>query len=172
MPAERVINTVNEGPMVATSSLSKERSGAGAGVTLLGSSRRPSPSWCVSSLSTECRPPSATTCARQSGDRSPMCRSMVWFQHSFNPTSCMAQVTWVTQRYQRSCSAKSTWRCMNTACPCRDTTACEPKTTGKARDDGWWQDAFLYARAFTIAGGSNEVLRNVIAERALGLPKG
>lgn len=38
-------------------------------------------------------------------------------------------------------------------------------------DHGWWQDAFLYARAWTIAGGANEVLKNVIAERALGMPR-
>ena len=37
--------------------------------------------------------------------------------------------------------------------------------------DGWWQDAFMYARAFTIAGGANEVLRNIVAERALGMPR-
>ncbi|MFT4265258.1 MAG: acyl-CoA dehydrogenase family protein [Nocardioides sp.] len=36
---------------------------------------------------------------------------------------------------------------------------------------GWWQDAWLYARAYTIAGGANEVLKTVVAERALGLPK-
>jgi alkylation response protein AidB-like acyl-CoA dehydrogenase len=40
-----------------------------------------------------------------------------------------------------------------------------------ATADGWWQDAFLYARAYTIAGGANEILRTQVAERGLGLPR-
>jgi alkylation response protein AidB-like acyl-CoA dehydrogenase len=40
-----------------------------------------------------------------------------------------------------------------------------------AFDDGRWQDVFLYARGGTIGGGSNEIMRNLIAERGLGLPR-
>ena len=36
-------------------------------------------------------------------------------------------------------------------------------------EDGRWLDAFLYARAWTIAGGSNEIMRK-LTERGLGLP--
>ncbi len=37
--------------------------------------------------------------------------------------------------------------------------------------DGRWQHAFLRARANSIEGGTTEILKNIIAERVLGLPK-
>jgi alkylation response protein AidB-like acyl-CoA dehydrogenase len=39
------------------------------------------------------------------------------------------------------------------------------------RDGGHWQEAFLWARGFTISAGSNEIMRNVIAENGLRLPR-
>ncbi len=41
---------------------------------------------------------------------------------------------------------------------------------GLAPMKGWFQDAFLYAPASRIAGGTDEILRNIIAERVLELP--
>jgi alkylation response protein AidB-like acyl-CoA dehydrogenase len=40
-----------------------------------------------------------------------------------------------------------------------------------AVDGGRWQHAFLRARANSIEGGTTEILKNIIAERILGLPK-
>jgi len=37
---------------------------------------------------------------------------------------------------------------------------------------GRWQDDFLYARTFTVAGGASELMRDLIAERTLGMPRG
>ena len=36
--------------------------------------------------------------------------------------------------------------------------------------DAWFQEALLYAPGMRIAGGSDEILRNIIAERVLGMP--
>jgi alkylation response protein AidB-like acyl-CoA dehydrogenase len=37
--------------------------------------------------------------------------------------------------------------------------------------NAWFQEALLYSPGSRIAGGSDEILRNIIAERVLGLPQ-
>ncbi len=45
------------------------------------------------------------------------------------------------------------------------------KHSPHAIDDGHWAHLFLYSRGRTIAAGSSEIQRNIIAERVLGLPR-
>ena len=43
--------------------------------------------------------------------------------------------------------------------------------TDLAPDNGRWAYQFLYDRSMTIAGGTSEVQRNIVAQRVLGLPR-
>jgi len=41
----------------------------------------------------------------------------------------------------------------------------------RAVDRGEWQERYLYSRSVTISSGTSEVLRTLIAQQALGLPR-
>lgn len=47
-----------------------------------------------------------------------------------------------------------------------------PESPDHSDDVGQWMKHFLRARANSIEGGTSEILRNIIAERVLGMPKG
>ena len=43
--------------------------------------------------------------------------------------------------------------------------------SGHSVDDGRWQQRMLWSRCASIAGGTSEIQRNIIAQRILGLPR-
>jgi alkylation response protein AidB-like acyl-CoA dehydrogenase len=45
------------------------------------------------------------------------------------------------------------------------------EATASEGDDAAWSASFLFNRCLTIAGGTSDIQRNVIAERLLGLPR-
>jgi alkylation response protein AidB-like acyl-CoA dehydrogenase len=53
-----------------------------------------------------------------------------------------------------------------------DVTGADATLAGPGYDLTDAQRLFLFTRAETIFGGSNEIQRNIVAERGLGLPRG
>ena len=41
----------------------------------------------------------------------------------------------------------------------------------RALDPTDWQERWMYGRSVTISSGTSEIMRNVLAQRALGLPR-
>jgi alkylation response protein AidB-like acyl-CoA dehydrogenase len=52
-----------------------------------------------------------------------------------------------------------------------DISGAESLTVDGTYDIDRWQSLFLFSRADTLYGGSDEIQRNILAERVLGLPK-
>jgi alkylation response protein AidB-like acyl-CoA dehydrogenase len=46
-----------------------------------------------------------------------------------------------------------------------------PQTAAQHATLGHWLDGFLFAQAGTIYAGTNEIQRNIVAERMLGMPR-
>lgn len=52
-----------------------------------------------------------------------------------------------------------------------DAQYAEPILMGGGNETGNWMQDYLYSWAWTISGGTSEIQRNIIAEKALGLPR-
>jgi alkylation response protein AidB-like acyl-CoA dehydrogenase len=49
--------------------------------------------------------------------------------------------------------------------------AIEHAEPGSADEDGFWNETYLYARAASVYGGTQQIQRDIIADRVLALPK-
>lgn len=171
VPADRVIGEINDGWRVASASLSRERSGVGARAVELHAQLDD-----LFSLARQRgaggRPALADSATRQRLGR------LAALVHVTDVMSKCVQSRIVsgTEDAADGPLAKVFYSEVNLALAelgvaLQGIDGMAVEGDGQAYADGWWQDAFLYARAYTIAGGANEVLKTVVAERALGLPR-
>jgi alkylation response protein AidB-like acyl-CoA dehydrogenase len=171
IPADRVIGQVNDGWRVANASLGHERSAAGSrGVELL--AQLDDLVDLARQVSVDGRPALADSAVRQRLGRLAArvyvtdMMSKVVPSRIVNGTEDAADAPLAKVFYSETNLAAAQ---LGLELQGVDGLAVEGDEWAYA--NGWWQDAFLYSRAFTIAGGANEVLKTVVAERALGLPR-
>jgi alkylation response protein AidB-like acyl-CoA dehydrogenase len=171
IPADRVIGEVDGGWRVASASLGHERSGVGARAVELYAQLED-----LSELALQCtvggRPAMADSAFRQRLGK------LAALVHVTDVMSKAVQSRIVngTEDAADGPLAKVFYSEVNLAMAefgvaMQGIRGMAVEGDGLAYADGRWQDAFLYARAYTIAGGANEVLKTVVAERALGLPR-
>ena len=164
IPAEAVIGEVDDGWRVANASLGHERSGVGARAVELYAQ--------LDDLVSLARPVIADSAVRQRLGR------LAVLAHVTDVMSKAVQsrIANGTEDAADGPLAKIFYSEVNLAMTefgvaLQGIDGMATEGDSQAYADGWWQDAFLYARAYTIAGGANEVLKTVVAERALGLPR-
>src|SRR6202453_3694777 len=171
VPADRVIGQVNKGWRVANASLGHERSGVGARAVEL-HAQIDDLFALAATVSVGERPALADSATRQRLGR------LAALAHVTDVMSKAVQSRIVngTEDAADGPLAKIFYSEVNLAVTefgvgLQGVDGLAVDGDGRGYADGWWQDAFLYARAYTIAGGANEVLKTVVAERALGLPR-
>jgi alkylation response protein AidB-like acyl-CoA dehydrogenase len=76
-----------------------------------------------------------------------------------------------SRRVRRRPSSSSWQRALELALELQGPYASLWQGSPRAIEDGWWQFRALRSRGDTITGGTSEIMKNILAERVLGLPK-
>ncbi|MET0143911.1 MAG: acyl-CoA dehydrogenase family protein [Ilumatobacteraceae bacterium] len=171
VPAEYLIGVENDGWRVATTSLSEERAGVGGNVAGLRQG--------FEALRSLAR---ATPAGRRTAADDPLVRqALAGFATRIEIITLLARATVERRRrgeirVQDAPIGKVSFAELNEEMAdygvgLEGAAGTLAGSDPDAVDGGRWQDELLYAKAYTISGGSNEIMRNILAERALGLPR-